>query len=271
MDVAAASAPSPRDDDALAVSLNVEQERAGIRVEALRPDWNVYDESSPGLPILIFATPVFAAFGLEYSGQRHIEQGGLALVAEKDNVATLAAIAARWASVRDVFLAAKCHATVASSACSNLYFAGVDEFHGNEVVAPESRGAQLRPTILPKAITPCAGGWGDDCAVVLCLGQFAPASGLHSMRLAIEHHLGRDPTPQSRAIFARHRGCSSVLGQLEVDEAIQETAALCGRRHRGTLARRSEKEHAREEVQAAPSGDCRANCGQMLRAPVRSK
>ena len=129
VDVAPAAAPAAGDDDALVDGVDVEEERVRLGVEPLRPDGHVDDEVRAALAVLVLAAPVLASLGDEPARERHVEQRGLARVAGEDDVASLAAVAAGGAAVRDVLLAAKRDAPAPAVAGHDLHLARVDELH----------------------------------------------------------------------------------------------------------------------------------------------
>ena len=134
VDVAATSAPSAGDDDALA--------RRRRRRRAARSSPTSYPcvptgtrttRSSPPLPYWSLPRPCSPRSACERARQRNVEQRRLALVADEDDVASLAAVAARRAAEGDVLLAAERDAAVAAGAGHDLHLARVDELHRRRV------------------------------------------------------------------------------------------------------------------------------------------
>src|ERR1019366_700828 len=102
----------------------------GLHVVSLRADRDADDQVLAALAVLVAAATVLAALAFQCALQGDVEQGRLALVADEDDVASLAAVAARRTAERDVLLPAERDAAVAPGPGQDLHLARIDELHG---------------------------------------------------------------------------------------------------------------------------------------------
>ena len=131
VDVPPTAATAAGDDDLLLDGVDIEEQRARLGVESLRADGDLHDEVGATLAVLVFTASGLAALGGQAARQLHVEQRRLAGIAHEDDIAALAAIAARGAAVRDVLLAAERDAPVAPVAGEHLHLARIDELHAD--------------------------------------------------------------------------------------------------------------------------------------------
>src|SRR5580704_10746622 len=120
---------------------------------------------------------------------------------------------------------------------------------------------------LLNAIVPCPGRRGGDRTLVLGLGDFRLALCLDLLHVAVGEDLHRDLAAQGGAVLGRHRAGTDVLGELQVDEAIEQFFALRRRRHAAFFA--SHRTDGKKDVRRRC--DPHSPGYQMLRAPVRSR
>ncbi len=130
VDVASATAPAAGDDDLFALRVHVEDGLVRLRVEALRAHGHAHDAVWAALAVLVLAAPVLAALGDDATRERHVDERQLALVADEDDVAALAAVTPRGPAVGRVLLAAERDAAVAAGTGHDLDLARIDELHG---------------------------------------------------------------------------------------------------------------------------------------------
>src|SRR5690606_2327607 len=98
----------------------VRDERAGVRVADNRARWDRDDQVRAAAPGFVTAAAVLAVLGVEVALLGERDQRVDRRLDLKVDIATLAAVAARRAATRNVFLAAEVHDAVAAVAALYL-------------------------------------------------------------------------------------------------------------------------------------------------------
>jgi hypothetical protein len=125
--IAAASAPSTCDDDALVRAGEVINFFSGLIVVDDGSDWHFqkYVRTLAASFIRTFTVP--STLGFVFGIEAEVDQGIVALTGLHDDVAALTAVATRGAAARDKLLATKGHAAVPAVAGFDSYFGLIDK------------------------------------------------------------------------------------------------------------------------------------------------
>src|SRR4051794_38650094 len=125
--VAAPAASAFGNQHALAGSGEISDGFAAVLVKDQSAHGDLQEHVGPGMSGAIRALAVTAAIGLEFAVIAVAQQSVIVGIGFQENAAAMAAVAARGSAARDVFFAAKGHATVAAVPGFHKNFGFVDK------------------------------------------------------------------------------------------------------------------------------------------------
>src|SRR6516225_3917874 len=142
-------APAPaavRHKDTLSRRGQISDGFSALVVKCQRPDGHLQNQGFAGVPRAIRAFPVTPPVGLEFPVVAIAQQRVVVRVRFQINAAPIAAVSSRRAAARNVFLAAKSHAAVASVPGLHIDFGFINK-HSDELQTDGALGALSRKTI----------------------------------------------------------------------------------------------------------------------------